>query len=367
MNSMTLGASAEPRYDLTDTYPIPERTRWSYVTGIIPAEDLHSVWYDPGRTPRVGDVVLGQVVTIGRHTQIEYPTGRKARLFPGDYLGLVCGGRYATDQFEGYAPKALGPAHMLSVGGTCGEVLSRSANCPEPTLVDLLGYVHSPMGPINLRNYGLSPVAMAKHSAKVVLVTGNSMNSGKTTTAVHLIRGLVQHGFKVAAGKLTGTGCGNDPFQLVDAGAAPVLDFLSAGYESTFLASSEELIHIFRTVLTNLLAHSPDFVVLEVADGLLQRETATLLANPDLVGRVDYSIHCVADPLSVRGSVEILRRRGFNLIALSGMLSSRPLALKEVTTQTDLPVITVEQLAEGYVPGMIDEDLIEPSRAISAA
>ena len=60
------------------------------------------------------------------------------------------------------------------------------------------------------------------------------MNSGKTTTAAHLIKGLVQAGLKVGAAKLTGTGAVGDIWLMQDAGANLVLDFTDTGFPSTY-------------------------------------------------------------------------------------------------------------------------------------
>ena len=53
-----------------------------------------------------------------------------------------------------------------------------------------------------------------------------------------IVRGLTAAGYRVAAGKVTGTGAGGDFHMFVDAGATRVLDFTDFGFSSTYLLDS---------------------------------------------------------------------------------------------------------------------------------
>ena len=59
------------------------------------------------------------------------------------------------------------------------------------------------------------------------------MNAGKTTTASQLVHSLSTAGFRVAAGKLTGTACRKDLNSMDDAGAVAVLDLVESYREMT--------------------------------------------------------------------------------------------------------------------------------------
>src|SRR6266516_5379932 len=108
------------------------------------------------------------------------------------------------------------------------------------------------------------------------------MNSGKTTTAARLTNGLTNAGLNVAACKLTGSVSNRDQDELAAAASHEVIDFSDFGFPSTYLCSKEELIELFHGMLAEVSADDPDVVIMELADGLLQRETAMLLAEPEI-------------------------------------------------------------------------------------
>jgi hypothetical protein len=113
------------------------------------------------------------------------------------------------------------------------------------------------------------------------------MDAGKTTTAAHMVRSLTDAGHVVAAAKLTGTACGKDANLLYDAGAVAVFDFTHAGWPSTANLSLGELLSISGRIRAGLAAHAPEFVILEIADGVVQRETAMMLAAPAFRDSID--------------------------------------------------------------------------------
>ena len=113
------------------------------------------------------------------------------------------------------------------------------------------------------------------------------MDSGKTHTAMSLIVGLKRQGRRVAGLKLTGTACGRDTWSMADAGAGPVLNFVDGGYGSTYLVPPDQLLDLHRLLLGHATASDAEWVVVEIADGLLQTETAALLRSPLFTATVD--------------------------------------------------------------------------------
>ena len=79
--------------------------------------------------------------------------------------------------------------------------------------------------------------------------------------------------------KITGTGSGGDTWLLKDAGAHPVLDFTDAGLASTYLEPAWEIQRVFTTLVGHLTLATVDAIVLEIADGVLQAESAALLKS----------------------------------------------------------------------------------------
>jgi len=112
------------------------------------------------------------------------------------------------------------------------------------------------------------------------------MNSGKTTTASKLIHGLSKEGFKIAACKLTGSVSDRDQNELYSASSAHIKDFSDYGFPSTYMCSKDELLCLFDTMTADLEKINPDITLMEIADGILQRETTMILENAKIKRKV---------------------------------------------------------------------------------
>ncbi|WP_341854373.1 hypothetical protein [Brachybacterium sp. GPGPB12] len=199
------------------------------------------------------------------------------------------------------------------------------------------------------------------HHAPVIAVLGTSMNSGKSTVLAHLAHGLAAAGLRVAAGKVTGTGAGNDVGLFLDAGAHRVLDFTDFGYSSTFQVDVEEVRDLFLSMADELAggAARPDVVSLEIADGVYQGETARLLADAEVGGVVDRVVFAAGDALGAVGGVTALADLGRAPSVVSGVVTSSPLATAEARRALDVPVVSTFDLTEAEVAHGLVEDLLE--------
>ena len=205
---------------------------------------------------------------------------------------------------------------------------------------------------MNLNDHGLTPCRRRESRPTTILVVGSAMDSGKTTAAYSVIQGLMRSGARVCAGKLTGTASCKDTQALKDAGALKVLDFTDAGFASTANCSSEQLWSIVKAVGSHLTSLSPDYLVLEIADGIVQRETKMLLNLLQMHQYVDYVIYTCNDSLGIKGGVRRVRKYGFNVAAVSGWAACSPLAIQEAQQETDLPVLGPEQLQEPSIAAL---------------
>jgi dethiobiotin synthetase len=301
--------------------------------------------------PAAGDLVVARVEQLGQHTRLHLKSGRRSQLHEGDRVVVCYGNRYAPDQYEALVPDDLGPCHLVTAGGVAGRVVSRHRNRKDPTvlrpewlLVDGSG------GVVNLRRFGLAAAASAGQRTKpVVAFIGTSMNSGKTTAASSLIRGLCRAGLRVAAIKATGTGSGNDLWSMEDAGAALVLDFTDVGHPSTYLVPSAEIESAFNRLLTYAAQSDVDAIVVEVADGLFHEETGTLVGSQRFAAAVDNLVFCAGDALGAQAGVEWLERRGLPIAGVSGLLTASPLAVREARRSTQLPVWTTDCLTDPLI------------------
>lgn len=300
--------------------------------------------------PTVGDLVLAQVDKIGQHAALQLTTGRRANLFPGDEIVVCYGHRYAPDQFKAEVPRTLSPCHLVAAGGIAAWALSWHANMKSPTAIIPVGLLADANGQrINLSGAGLAKHYYLYNSPHIVAVVGTAMNAGKTTTAANLIHGLTNAGLKVGAAKVTGTGSGNDIWFMRDAGAKLALDFTDAGFPSTYRATVAQVENIFITLISHLAKAGMDVIVVEVADGLYQAETAALLQSPLFAKAVNNVIFAAADAMGATAGVEWLQRKGLPLLAVSGLLTASPLAITEAGAATGLPVLTKNMLRNAAI------------------
>lgn len=322
------------------------RMRTSYALKRAPAQSLARLAGVPTE-PRSGDIVLARVEKIGKNGGLELPTGRRATLHVGDLFAAVFGNRYATHQFEGYARADGDRCHMLSMGGLCGMVESKHLGVAEPTKLRLLGALAGEDGrPLHLREFAL-PVAPVSQRPRVIVVCGSSMDSGKTYTTMSLIVGLQRLGHRVAGIKLTGTSAGRDVWSMVDAGACVGLDFVDAGFPATYLCSLDELLDIYDILVSQAAAHGADWAVIEIADGLFQRETAALLQSPRFTATVNAWMLAAGEPMAAAAGVTTLRGWGIEPVAISGVVSMSPLGIQEAQSATGLSCLSASALQSG--------------------
>jgi len=295
-----------------------------------------------------GDVLLARVDELGQHQKIELPNGRRASLHEGDEIIVAAGARYAPDQFEALPPTGLGAAQLVAAGGIAGIEQARHERMDQPTAITLLGALVDGAGRrLNLAGFALPAVTAPMQRARpIILVCGTSMNAGKTHTMVSLVRGLVRGGRRVAAIKATGTGAGGDLWRMQDAGAATVLDFTDAGMATTFMMPVARIAAGTEALLAEAARRGAEAIVVEIADGLCQAETAALLADPGLRALATGTVFAAGDAMGAVAGVDWLQRAGHDVLAVSGLLARSPLALRETALATALPCLTAEALTE---------------------
>lgn len=313
----------------------------------------------PRVRPRHGDLVVATVTEVGRYGWLMTAAGRSATLYIGDELVLACGARYAPDEFEAELPDNLELCDLASRGGLMGVVRSRHAAAPEPTRLRPLGL----LGDSNERIINLSDLALPDPPFPVrrpptFIVFGTAMNSGKTTTAACLGRGLTQAGLRVGAAKVTGTGNSNDPWMYRDAGVAEVLDFIDAGLAGTFRIPVARLLRCIAFLRAHLIARGVDAVILEVADGLLHRETAKLFRHSLMRQLADAVLFAAGDSAGAVWGVRALEEAGYPVLVVSGSLTRSPLAIQETQAELDVPIYSSSDLVDPAVAGGILERAI---------
>jgi ATP-binding cassette subfamily B protein len=310
--------------------------------------------------PRSGDVVLASVERLGHHRRIEQPNGRRSALHLGDTVVVAYADRYATDQFESQVPRSLGRTQLVASGGIASQTLSQSRAVRRATDIVPLGLVGDDLGrPLNVWNFRLPEVDIPPERPRTIAVLGTSMNAGKTTTMHYLLHGLSKVGAEPGSVKVTGTGSGNDYWVMLDAGAHRVYDFTDAGLASTF----RQPIPVLESAMTQLVAHltvagcGVNFV--EIADGVFQQENRMLLTSPVVHDLLDVVVLAASDAMGAAHGVAHLRERGFEVAAVSGVLTRSPLAIRETQEATGLPV--------WGIPELQSPDLVMPTLGIDVS
>lgn len=297
------------------------------------------------RAPQVGDLVYGEVVHLGFHKHLESCSARIHTIHDRTKAIFVFGNRYAPDHYEGLIPAQVADTvDMVARSGVVGEVIHQNELIASPTKIKVLGFICDTEGKIvNTRDYSLiksQKISNSGQRAKLILCVGTAMNSGKSYAAAACCYALSSIGKTVRAGKITGTASLKDILLMQDCGAQHIADFSYFGFPSTYMLDMEQLLNIFNGIDAKYGNNSKNYLVIEIADGILQRETAMLLQHPEIKDRIHKLIFCAADAAGIAGGLKILKD-SFDLVpdAISGLCSSSPLALKEIRTFTDITVL----------------------------
>lgn len=299
----------------------------------------------PDRCPEVGDLFYGEVATLGFHVSLESTSARIHTIHDRTRAIFVMGSRYAPDHFEGIVPGApVTHVDMLARSGIVGEMRHRNQRISVPTRIRVLGYICDGEGKVvNSRDHVLVKPknrSLAGKRSRLILCIGTAMNSGKSHAAAACCYALSSMGRKVRAAKVTGTASLKDILLMQDTGAQHIADFTYFGFPSTYLLDEEDLLRIFDDIDMKYGNNPRNYLIVELADGIFQRETALLLHHPRVQERIHRLIFCAADAAGAAGGLSVLKS-AFDLVpdAISGLCSSSPLALQEIASFSDLPVL----------------------------
>lgn len=320
---------------------------------------------------QVGDVGIFEVLEIGKHSRVQAASKLNATIIEGDRIMAAFGTRYATAQIEGYMPDHVDQElHILGAGGTVGVVRSMHTNYERvgPTTLRLVGLVTDMDGHV-INTKKMEQRRMTRFSttggssAKIILSLGSSMDSGKTTSAAYLVHGLKKAGKRVAYIKLTGTIYTKDADLAFDLGADITTDFGEFGFPSTYMCHEKELLDLYASLISIVMPEDPDYIIMEIADGLYERETKMLLTNPGFISTIDGVIFSAGDSLAAIQGIEVLNKWGIYPDCIGGLFTTSPLLIQEVRENTFVPVYTIHELAHGNIATGIFQRKLELVRS----
>src|SRR3954453_5621020 len=218
---------------------------------------------------RAGDVVVVCALTdSATYNMLELPTGRLAKINPGDLLLAVLGRRRALKGFVGDVPASLRSGeqlHLLNMGGVIGLCTGHHSSLGDAIKLEVIGLVCDESGKVlNIADAALPPRTSLGETAPIVMIAGTSMNSGKTYAATELIKQATRAGLRVAAGKLSGVASLRDTLNMADHGAVATASFLECGLPST--VGMGDLAPVAKAIITRLNEAAPDLIVIELGD-----------------------------------------------------------------------------------------------------
>lgn len=166
----------------------------------------------------------------------------------------------------------------------------------------------------------------------IYVFTGVSMNSGKSNSMAHFIRGLEMTGLVVGATKITGTDYPKDLKYFMDSGASFGCTFADFGVSSTYGLPNSELDRIADSAIGRLLDAGSEVIVVELADGVRAPEAKYLLGKSEVFrSRMTSIIVAANSGLGAFSAVDEIYRIGLGdkLGGVTGVMTSAPLASEE--------------------------------------
>jgi len=207
------------------------------------------------------------------YNQIETTDGVFETIHAGDVLIGALGERQALKGYSGRIPRRIQTGDILNVlnmGGIIGQCTSDHPDLGPALRVEVLGAVlverHGQKLHARLADHALEPVYTLDYSAPLVMVSGTSMNTGKTYACGQIVKGLTAHGLRVAAAKLTGASLMRDARVMRENGAIACATFTDAG---VVCSTSKNMAPVAKTLIRHLNQFEPDVLVLELGDGFI--------------------------------------------------------------------------------------------------
>jgi hypothetical protein len=291
--------------------------------------------------PRAGDVVAVRALTdSATYNMLELPTGRLAKINPGDLLLGVLGRRRALKGFVGDVPESVkrgDQLHLLNMGGVIGFCTGHHSSLSDAIKLEVIGLVCDEEGRVqNIGDNALTPRATLGATAPLVIIAGACMNSGKTYAATELIKQATRAGLKVAAAKLSGVACLRDTLNMGDHGAIATASFLDCGLPST--VGIGDLAPIAKAVIARLNQSAPDFIVIEMGDGILGGYSVeSVFADQELRDATAAIIFCASDYVGAWGGIELFRRRGIEIDMVAGSVTDSQMGEDYIEREFGVP------------------------------
>ena len=302
---------------------------------------------DSSPTPRAGDVVVARVLTDNAtYNMLELPTGRLAKVNPGDVLVGVLGRRRALKGFVGDVPASVAAGdelHLLNLGGVIGSCSGHHSSFNDAIKVAVIGLACDDRGIVrNIGDVALPLRETLGLTAPLVVIAGACMNSGKTYAATEIIQLGTRAGVRVAAAKLSGIACLRDTLNMADHGAVAIASFLDCGLPSTVGAG--DLAPTAKAIIARLNESTPDLIVIELGDGILGGYSVeSVFEDREFRDAMAVLVFCASDYVGAWGGIELFRRRGIEVDLIAGSVTDSKMGEEYIEQEFGVPAANVRR------------------------
>ena len=320
-------------------------------------------------SPRAGDVVVVRALTdSATYNMLELPTGRLAKINPGDLLIGVLGRRRALKGFVGDIPASIESGdelHLLNMGGVIGCCTGHHSSLGDAIKLQVIGLVCDEKDRIlNIADAALPARTSLGETAPLVMIAGTSMHSGKTYAVTELIKQATRAGLRVAAGKLSGVACLRDTLNMADHGAVATASFLDCGLSST--VDVGDLAPVAKAIIARLNETSPDLIVIEMGDGILGGYSVeTVFADRELREATAALVFCASDYVGAWGGIELLKQKGITIDVIAGSVTDSQMGEDYIRNEFGVPAANARRDGAALF-GLVNAKVAKASTKVAA-
>ena len=305
-----------------------------------------------------------------RYNEVECADGHFEKIQAGDVLIGALGERQALKGYSGRVPRNVQQGdtlNVLNLGGIIGKCTSDLPELGPALKVEVLGAVqvdhNGQTCHARIQDFALEPVYSLTESAPMVIISGTSMSTGKTSAACEIIKGLSSRGKRVAAAKLTGASLMRDARRMRENGAVASVTFTDAGVVSS---TDKKMNPLAKGLIAHLNAEDPDVIVIEMGDGfigyygvdeLLRDKEIQRFAQAHIVAATDLAGAWAADQM-------FHERYRVPITVMTGPITDNAVGKQYIQNELGVPALNAlqdtDRLAE-LVDGVLDS--AEPTSA----
>lgn len=265
---------------------------------------------------------------------VEATSGRSMAIVPDDIFLATPGYRESVRWTVGGVPEGgLVPGNdywLLAESGVVGELVEASSETKSYVAqAKYLGAVIGATGqPINVRDFAVrAPSGATDAGAPVHLLLGTSVEVGKTTAGLSLLRTLLSRGYvDVLVFKATGTASVAEATVYSDFGAAQVYDCLDFGIPTTFPSGRPDAAVIFGQALDVCLSSRADAILIECGGNFLGTSVPAFLQCL-MARRSDFrTLLAASDSFGALGAKRVLEDMGVRVDLITGPCTDTPAA-----------------------------------------